>query len=65
MGLIKYKQSLSDKMMRKEIVSDEEECEIRAASIICCEKLKNLLGCKNSVELDFYLWVIWLYFYSF
>ena len=58
MGLIKYKQPLKDKIIRKEIVSSEEECEIRAASIISCEKLRKLLDCCNSVELDFYLWVI-------
>ena len=58
MGLIKYKQTLKDKLAKKEIVSSEEECEIRAASIISCEKLRVWLGCCNSVELDFYLWVI-------
>ena len=58
MGLIKYNQPLKDKLMSKELVSSDEECEIRSASIVCCEKLRSLLGCCNSVELDFYLWVI-------
>lgn len=59
MGLIKYNQSLKDKLNNKELIGfgSEEELEIRAASIIACEKLKDSLGFCNSVELDFYLWV--------
>lgn len=57
MGLIRYNQSLQDQLNRKVLIPSRQEAEIRAASIIACEKLKDLLGCCNSVELDFYLWV--------
>lgn len=58
MSLIKYDQSLQDQLNKRELIqSKEEEAEIRAASIIACEKLKDILGFCNSVELDFYLWV--------
>lgn len=57
MSLIKYDKILKDHLHKKELIGSKEEVEIRAASIIACEKLKNLLKCCNSVELDFYLWV--------
>lgn len=59
MGLIKYHQSLKDQLNKKELIGfgSKAEVEIRAASIIACEKLKDMLGFCNSVELDFYLWV--------
>lgn len=57
MGLIQYDSFLQAKLFREEIVTLEEEAEIRAAAIIACEKLKQELNCCNAVELDFYLWV--------
>lgn len=59
MGLIKYQPDLQEKLGEKQILpsGSEEETEIRAASILACEKLKHFLGCGNAVELDFYLWV--------
>lgn len=58
MGLIKYRPDLQEKLKNKEILPSGSvgEAEIRAASIISCEKLKSLLNCRNAVELDFYLW---------
>lgn len=58
MGLIKYRPDLQEKLKNKEILPSGSvgEAEIRAASIISCEKLKSLLNCSNAVELDFYLW---------
>lgn len=57
MSLIKYDEILKDHLYKKELIGSKDEAEIRAASIIACEKLKKLLNCCNSVELDFYLWV--------
>lgn len=58
-GLIKYDKILQCKLHEKKLIESKEESEIRAASIIACEKLKNLLNCCcNAVELDYYLWVI-------
>ena len=57
MGLIKYDEIVKSHLNKKELIGSNEEAEIRAASIIACEKLKFFLNCCNSVELDFYLWV--------
>ena len=59
MGLIKYQPRLQEKLRNKELLpsGSKEEAEIRACSIIACEKLKVHLKCRNAVDLDFYLWV--------
>lgn len=63
LDLIKYRPHLKLKLYKKEILpsGSKEEAEIRAISIIACEKLKKLLSCNNAVELDFYLWVLFVF----
>jgi hypothetical protein len=65
MDLIKYDETLKAHLNKKELIESREESEIRAASIIACEKLKKLLNSCNSVELDFYLWVNFSFTFNF
>jgi hypothetical protein len=64
MGALQYSESLSQKIDEKiEIPSgSEEEIEIRAATIVCVEKMRNIVAAKtkkglpHAVHLDWWLW---------
>lgn len=58
-GVLRYSQSLSMKVNIGELIppGSSEECEIRAASILACDRISELSGWTTSA-VDYYLWTI-------
>lgn len=62
-GILAYSEELRNKIALEDLILEgsEEECEIRAATVIACEmireELKKLGRDISSVDLDFILWV--------
>ena len=61
-GVLRYEQALCDKIDRLEVVpfGSEEECEIRAATVVAVERLQQALQAQGvklyTLEVDWLLW---------
>jgi hypothetical protein len=59
-GTIEYSQSLTDRINAKQLIANgsTEEIEIRAATIVACEKLGKLIPEMTIADIDVSLWLI-------
>jgi len=60
-GVLEYTEAFRSKIHSKQEITDrEEEAEIRAATVVAVERMKELLKAKGkptiSIEIDWFLW---------
>lgn len=56
-SIIECSESLSSRIKSGENVTEKEEIELRALSIIACDKIQHRLSCHLG-DLDYFLWTL-------